>query len=540
MRLLGGLLLPSCALLLAAAPALAQEESAGSSSDSVGGDEGIPNSVHPGSDSPESAGVRPGEPRSRRKAQAFLIPLDEQSRAATGRVAQALEGVLAGTAQYEVIDLGRALSVEPTPEQVAHAAEGRKLVAEGNAVYAKSAYADAADRYRAALKAMDRGLAAVSAQEYAELWLRLGAALHRAGEVRPAREAFLQVVRLDPQQKLQAPLVEPLAEQPLAAARADAETLATGVLEVESKPSGARVAVDGEAKGQAPLRLELLSGRHLVRIERAGFYPHVELLEVAARRPAMLAATLTATPSAASLNQIIAGAAEEASRGEAGPNVSKLAERFGLERLLIGSVSSHGTKLSVLVALVNGSRRRLVAKSVLLLTADGTDADQVEQDTQAATRKLIALDVSAGEAPVVRGAAAGAPGSPTAAGATAPGSAAAVPASFAPARAAALDPGERRAVMPGSFPAAAAPASEDDLGLASRERGPAAPLAPAASAEAAAAVPFAAAPAAAALGDEKAAPSSTDEAAKKKKDKKKKKGLQGKSGTEHWDDGEEN
>ena len=92
--------------------------------------------------------------------------------------------------------------------------------------------------------------------------------------------------------------------------------------------------------------------------------------------------------------------------------------------------------------------------------------------------------------------------------------------------------------MPGSFPAAAAPASEDDLGLASRERGPAAPLAPAASAEAAAAVPFAAAPAA--HGDEKAAPSSTDEAAKKKKDKKKKKGLQGKSGTEHWDDGEEN
>lgn len=510
MRLPSGSLLSLCASLLFALPALAQEEGPGAGMGSEGpGEDGVPHSVHPGSDSPESAARgRPAEAGTRRKAQAFLIPLDEQSRAATARVAQALEGVLAGAAQYEVIDLGRALSVESTPEQASRAAEGRKLSSEGNVAYAGRAYADAAVKYKAALKAMEKGLPAVQVPEYAELWLRLAAALQLEGEEKASREAFLQVVRLDPQQKLQARNVEPLSEQPLASARADAETLASGVLEVDSKPTGARVTVDGEAKGQAPMRLELQSGRHLVKLERAGFYPHVELSDVVAKRPGQLTASLTATPTAASLNQVIAGAAEEVGRGEAGPNVARLAERFGLERVLIGSVSTHGAKLSVLVALVDAPRQRLVAKNTLLLTADGTDADQVESDTQQATRKLIALDTDANE-PVQKNGGKNAP----------------APAAPAPESAS----GDRRAVMPGSAPAAPAPA-DDDPGLAARERKPAAPAAPQAQAEAA--------PAATAS-DDKPAPASADAAKKKKAQDKKKKGIQGKSGTERWGEDDE-
>src|SRR6267378_608791 len=63
-------------------------------------------SLHPGSDSPEAQHARKYD-GVRKRAQAFLIPMDEGARTPTSRVAQALEGVLQHTPMYEVIDLGR-------------------------------------------------------------------------------------------------------------------------------------------------------------------------------------------------------------------------------------------------------------------------------------------------------------------------------------------------------------------------------------------------------------------------------------------------
>ena len=93
-------------LLLLAPAAFAQEET----SDEEGE---VAPSEHPGLDSPEAVRLHKYE-GPRRRAQAFLIPMDEKARAPTARVAQAIEGVLARTPMYEVVDLGRILSVEST------------------------------------------------------------------------------------------------------------------------------------------------------------------------------------------------------------------------------------------------------------------------------------------------------------------------------------------------------------------------------------------------------------------------------------------
>jgi hypothetical protein len=240
------------------------------------------------------------------------------------------------------------------------------------------------------------------------------------------------------------------------------------------------VTVDGEAKGSAPIRTELPSGKHLLRIERPGFYPHAELVEIAPRKTVQRSVTLSATPTAVSLNQTIAGAADEVGRGNAGKNVGALAETFSLERLLIGSVRSQDEKISVLLALVDASKRRLVASKSLLLVVDGTDADQLETDTQNAARKLVQQDSSPAE-------------------------------EAAPAQAAA--PAERKPVMPG-----AAPPTADDPGLVAKDKKVvAAPAKP---------EPEAAAPA--------STESVKDEKKKQDTKKKKKKGIQGKSGTEDW------
>lgn len=107
---------------------------------------------------------------------------------------------------------------------------------------------------------------------------------------------------------------------------------------------------------------------------------------------------LPAAPGARSLSQLIASASDEIGRGLAGKNVSALAQKFSLERVLIGSVRSQEERRVLLVmALVDGVKNRIIAAKTLTLSAGGTDEDQLEAETQDAVRKLFAADCAEAE-----------------------------------------------------------------------------------------------------------------------------------------------
>ena len=513
-------------LLLSALPAAAQDE----------GGEPVPDSEHPGSDSPEAVTAAQARTRAgRRRAQAFLIPLDDKARTTIGRVAAAIERVLAGSKQYDIVDLAKALASDAEPAQEAKAGEGRRLLTDAKRLFDNRSYIEAAPKFKAALEALHAGLSGVEAPELADATLFLATAQQLAGDQRGARESFLAAALLDPQQKLSGKSKDPAAEGPLKLARAELEAIAIGALEVQTHPAGGRVLIDGQSHGTAPVRLELTGGKHLVRLERTGFYPTAELVEVTSRRETHYSITLEATPGASQVNALIAGAAEEASRGKAGERCARLADRFHLERLLIGSVRSHGLKISVLLALADPVKRALIGKEDLLLTADGTDSDQVEADVQVATRKLIAAD---DELATASGLAVGATAAPaSSASARAP----LVPLPIVPGPAQAYDgmfgktdgaaapapEGSRTPVLPGARPAEPA---ADDTGLLGRERRVAQP------GSGATAVPKDEADAEAPKPERPAGePGRTESKQKKRKEK----GIKGKSGTERWGDEEE-
>jgi hypothetical protein len=390
--------LPAVLVALAVAPAQAQDE--GSEAPEHSESEG-PASALPASDSPEStASIRVLKPQwqgARKKIQTFLVPLDEKARAPTARVAQALEALQGSLAQYEVVDLGRALSVSATSEQEGHAAEGRKLLAEGNLLFAGRGYADAAQKYVAAIRQMEKGLAAIEAREYAEAWARLGAVEALSGDEKTSRVAFVSAARHDPERKIQGRSIDASAETRLLGARAEVEALPSGTVEFETKPVGARVLVDGEQKGQAPLRVELTAGKHLVRLERAGYFPSAEMFEVPAGKESLYQISLKSTPRAADLYEVMAAAADEAARGEVGAGSQRLAEKFGLDRIFVGSVAAHASKIALVLALVDVQKHRQIGKASLILAADGTDADQLEEETRTAAKKLAVQDP--GDAP---------------------------------------------------------------------------------------------------------------------------------------------
>jgi hypothetical protein len=80
-----------------------------------------------------------------------------------------------------------------------------------------------------------------------------------------------------------------------------------------------------------------------------------------------------------------------------GGNTARLAEKFGLERMFVGSVAAHGTKVALHLALVDVQKHKQIGKTSLLLAADGTDADQLEDETRAAAKKLSLIDAGDGK-----------------------------------------------------------------------------------------------------------------------------------------------
>src|SRR5438132_8568195 len=251
-----------CVALLCSLPAFAQEDPF--PNDLEPPDE--VSSMRPGSDSPEAQHARRYD-GPRHRAQAFLIPMDEGARTPTARVAQALESVLQHTPMYEVVDLGRALSVESTAEQAQHADAGRNLLKEANDAAATKGWPEAAAKYQSAVQEFEKGLPAVGPREYAEAVLRDATATYMSGDDKAARDLFALAVRLDPQQRLVAD--EAVAPQ-LQQARTELAGARRVSLDVDVRPAGARIFVDGELRGQ---HVEVPAGKHLLKAQPAGIYP---------------------------------------------------------------------------------------------------------------------------------------------------------------------------------------------------------------------------------------------------------------------------
>ena len=66
----------------------------------------------------------------------------------------------------------------------------------------------------------------------------------------------------------------------------------TGSLEVESRPAGASIIVDGEFTGTTPTRLNLPVGRHVIELELDGYQAWAKAIEVSEDEENRVAASM--------------------------------------------------------------------------------------------------------------------------------------------------------------------------------------------------------------------------------------------------------
>ena len=165
--------------------------------------------------------------------------------------------------------------------------------------------------------------------------------LNKKGEVEEAKLALLDLMALEPTKELDARkygsdivnLRAQVAQSRSAAFRGSAI--------IRSRPSGARVYVDGEFQGFTPVTLSTLPvGKHLLRVERPGFKRHGQLIEVTPDE-IEVQADLSPTPAWKSWDGQMDKVAQDAARGT-GAALTQAGKNFGLDRAIIGTLKEVG------------------------------------------------------------------------------------------------------------------------------------------------------------------------------------------------------
>lgn len=298
-----------------------------------------------------------------RRAAVLLIPLDENAHGAAARFTEYLEDAVSRDGTIHLQE-SAALLGDSTPRQAMEArkrvlagvAKGRKLLMAGHFEEADSALRSAMADAESAAAAMER------CGEYCDLLAYLSSVQLMKGEEEGAREALKQLLGLEKGYKLEGPAFGKSFQVLLrdVQRRVAGESL-LGSIAVQTDPPGGRVFLDGASRGYAPVSLDRIPvGRHLLRIERAGFITYGQMVDVSPGDEAVVRPKLTPTTEFGAIERSLEKVAEELDRGEGGAELMKLGAKLKVDRALVGVVRTAEQKVVLECALADfGARRKL-------------------------------------------------------------------------------------------------------------------------------------------------------------------------------------
>lgn len=161
------------------------------------------------------------------------------------------------------------------------------------------------------------------------------ASLNARGEIEEAKIALLDLLALAPTFELD----KKRYPQEFISLRAQVATSRNaqlrGNFEVKTKPSGARVYLDGEFQGYTPVNLQTLPiGKHMLRVERPGFKRWGALVEVSPE-DGEISNELGVTPGYKAYDAIVDNLAGDLLKDRGSATMKGLAKTLGLDRAVV-------------------------------------------------------------------------------------------------------------------------------------------------------------------------------------------------------------
>ena len=299
-----------------------------------------------------------------RRTTVLLIPVDKNSSTQAMRFTEYLEAAVGKRANYTLKEAAQVLG-DSTPTA---ALEARKRVigslSDGKKKFAEGKFDEAESALRTALVDVDNASAAMErCGEYCDTMAYLAGAQLMKGDEQGARDVLRNLLAVDRSYKFDSAV---FGKNMIVLVKEVQKTLAHDALvsvTVQTSPPGGRIYIDGNYKGYAPLTVERLPvGRHLLRVERAGYVTFGQLAEVGGTDESSLKAKLLATPEFSTLENSLDKVAEEIEHGEAANELMKLGAKLRVDRAIVGLVRSSETRVTLDCVLVDFAAKKKLAR----------------------------------------------------------------------------------------------------------------------------------------------------------------------------------
>lgn len=255
----------------------------------------------------------------------------------------------------------KGLTVRPTdelfgmpPDDEAEASLKRAEVGygESRAAFDGRNWEDAERKLRATLKEYGKAAAAMKGcGKLCDAVAMYAASLNARGEVEESKIAILDLLSLSPTFELDRKRFP----QEFISLRAQVATSRNaqlrGNVNVLTRPSGARVYLDGEFQGYTPMSLQTLPiGKHILRLERPGFKQQGMLVEITPEDQEVTK-DLVPTPGYKAYDSMLDTLAADVLKDRGGGSMSSLGKTLGLDRALVAVLKevneSGGVELAI-------------------------------------------------------------------------------------------------------------------------------------------------------------------------------------------------
>ncbi|AEI65923.1 PEGA domain-containing protein [Corallococcus macrosporus] len=324
-----------------------------------------------------------------RRVSTLLVSMDPASEASSVQMEGYMNEALAHFAGMTVRKSEDLFGMPEDPGARASLERGRKGYSESLAAFDKKEYDEAERKVRATLKELQGAAGAMrGCSPLCDALALYAAVLHLRGEVEEAKLALIDLIALSPTHELSPKRFT----REFLSLRVQVATSRTsqlrGTATVNSRPSGARVFVDGEAVGYTPVTLPALTiGKHLLRVERPGFRQHGQIMEVATD-DTELTARLVPTSSYKAYDAKLDRVAGEVNRaGEKASGVAAMLQSLGLDRALVGTLRAQGEGTELTLGYYDArTGQRLAGRR---MSVQGDEFGQLKQEMERVVNHLV-------------------------------------------------------------------------------------------------------------------------------------------------------
>jgi hypothetical protein len=287
----------------------------------------------------------------------FVLPADKFSEKAAAIMNKYARENFKSATEFKLIDV-RTFFEEDTPDDrlVSHKKarrllrRGKKLVDDLELEGAISTLSESVALFKKSAGRLGKG------DKYRDAVLYLGAAYIWAGDSQKGLEQFRLAALFDPSRKINQEMFPPSMIEMFQQAQKEVENSAVGEVHVESVPPAGEVYLDGVYHGVSSITLSHIpQGAHFVRIEKDGYLPWGEYVEVQTNQDKTLKAELEMASRMTKFKQLIKPLLAEIEEEKPSNKMIELIEWLGVERLVLVSVKQRHNEVEAQAIVVSAN-----------------------------------------------------------------------------------------------------------------------------------------------------------------------------------------